>query len=97
LAVTRYQVSVPFGVVNQTADGVFGGIREKPVYPHLISAGIYYLTPALRALAPQNQAFDMPEILASGNEAGLKIGLFPVHENWRDMGQPDDFKAEQEK
>ena len=95
VAATRHKMTVPFGVIQQTADGVLSGITEKPSFTHLVSAGVYYIGPELRSLSRRGEAFDMPELLISGADRGLRIGIFPLHEKWRDMGRPDDFKAEQ--
>ena len=35
----------------------------------------------------------MPELLTLAVGAGLRIGLFPVHEYWKDVGRPDDLAA----
>ena len=35
----------------------------------------------------------MPELLNLGREVGLRIGLFPIHEYWTDLGRPDQLEA----
>jgi NDP-sugar pyrophosphorylase family protein len=35
----------------------------------------------------------MPELLNIGKRIGLKIGLFPIHEYWTDVGRPADLEA----
>jgi NDP-sugar pyrophosphorylase family protein len=42
---------------------------------------------------PEATRIDMPDLLNLGRSAGLKIGLFPVHEYWIDVGRPDDLAA----
>jgi len=91
IAVSRYDTQVPFGVIRQTPDGAFAGIDEKPSVTHFVAAGLYYLSPEFVALAPRGRAVDMPELLMLGANAGLRIGLFPVHEYWKDVGRPDDL------
>lgn len=93
IAIARYEVNVPFGVVNYGPDGSFGRIQEKPSLTYYIAAGIYYLSPEFRALVPAGQHMDMPELLNLGRGIGLHIGLFPVHEYWLDVGRPEDLQS----
>ena len=91
VGVARYEVDVPFGVVRYGDDGLFAGIDEKPRISSFIAAGIYYLSPEFVALVPDNRPMDMPELLNLGRSIGLKIGVFPIHEYWTDIGRPDDL------
>lgn len=93
IAVSPYRVPIPFGVIQQDEDGIFQGIDEKPTYTYFVAAGIYMLAPAFCRLVPPNTRIDMPELLNLGRDAGLKIGLFPIHEYWIDVGRPDDLDA----
>lgn len=93
VCVARHEVQIPFGVVRQDGEGMFEGIDEKPLLQHFVAAGIYYLGAEFLALAPRRQFIDMPELLNRGKRAGLKIGLFPIHEYWADVGRPDDLDA----
>ena len=93
VAVSRYEMQVPFGVIRQTGDGLFAGIDEKPRMTHFVAAGLYYLSPEFIALTPRGRPVDMPELLTLASGAGLRIGLFPVHEYWKDVGRPGDLAA----
>lgn len=93
VAVARHDLEVPFGVVRYDEHGLFESIEEKPRISNFIAAGVYYLGPEFTALVPQATAMDMPELLTLGRRIGLKIGLFPIHEYWSDVGQPDDLEA----
>ena len=92
IAVSPYEIKVPFGVVRVNDEGLFSGIEEKPVLTEFVSAGIYYLTPQVLALAPRNRRIDMPELLNKTEEVGLRLGLFPIHEYWIDVGQKHDLQ-----
>lgn len=93
IGVTRYDVDVPYGVVRRDSDGLFAGIEEKPRISNFIAGGVYYLSPAFLALVPTGRPYDMPELLNNAHEIGLRIGLFPIHEYWTDVGQPEDLEA----
>ena len=92
IAVTQHETEVPFGVVQKDKNGLFLAIEEKPIIRNFVAAGIYYLSPEFFALVPKNTPFDMPDLLNRGREIGLKVGLFPIHEPWIDVGRPDDLK-----
>ncbi len=91
VAVSRYNVHIPFGVLRLGEDGLFSGIEEKPTNSYFVAAGIYMLSPEFVALTPRGRAVDMPELLEAGRSEGFRVGLFPLHEYWRDVGQPDDL------
>jgi len=93
VAIANYDVEVPFGVIRQTEDGLFSAIDEKPRISHFIAAGIYILSSEILNLVPKNQNMDMPHLLNLGREIGLRIGLFPIHEYWIDVGRPDDLNT----
>lgn len=91
IAVAQYRTQIPFGVVRHGEDGLFTGIDEKPNQEHFVAAGIYLLSPEFRTLISPKEYIDMPALLNKGRKLGLKIGLFPIHEYWADIGRPDDF------
>jgi NDP-sugar pyrophosphorylase family protein len=89
IAVTPFDVTVPFGVIRYDDQGVFESIDEKPTFTHFVAAGIYLLGSEFQGLFAPNEKIDMPDLLNLGRQAGLKIGLFPIHEYWIDIGRPD--------
>lgn len=91
IAVIRHETNIPFGVVRYGDDGLFQSIEEKPVLSHFVAAGVYMLRPTFAGLVNQDRPMDMTELLTLGREVGLKIGLFPIHEYWVDVGRPDDL------
>ncbi len=91
VAVARHEVDIPFGVIRYGDDGLLDRIDEKPQISNFIAAGVYYLSPEYLALVPKDKEMDMPELLNTGKGIGLRAGLFPIHEYWTDVGQPDDL------
>ena len=91
VGVSRYDMRIPYGVIRRDEKGLFAGIDEKPTLSHFVAAGIYYLTPQFVSLVPRDRPVDMPEMLDNAHRAGLRIGVFPVHEYWIDIGLPDDL------
>ncbi|MDF1749683.1 MAG: sugar phosphate nucleotidyltransferase [Alphaproteobacteria bacterium] len=95
IAVARYEHDVPYGVVRQNDDGLFAGIEEKPKLRYFVSGGIYCFGREILSLVPKNVPMDMPELLNEARELGMKVGLFPIHEYWKDVGRPSDLSRVQ--
>ena len=93
ICVTQHHTDIPFGVVRYGEDGSFQGIDEKPRISNFIAAGVYYLSPEFFGLVSSERAMDMPELLNQGRDIGLKIGIFPIHEYWTDVGRSADLDA----
>ena len=92
VAVRKYDVRVPFGVVELRRDEITR-IVEKPEYNFFVNAGIYLLDPECLPLVPYNQFFDMPDLLKALIADDAKVGSFPLHEYWLDVGRLDDFET----
>lgn len=92
IGVARYDVEIPYGVVTHDENGLFAAIEEKPTRRQFVAAGVYYLAPEFLSLVPSGKPMEMPELLNAGREIGLRIGLFPLHESWLDIGRPADFE-----
>lgn len=93
IAVARHELEIPFGVVRYGEDGLFERVDEKPRVTHFVAAGVYYLGAGFMPLVPKDRAIDMPELLNLGRSLEMKIGLFPIHEYWTDVGRPTDLEA----
>jgi len=96
IGASRYDIEIPFGVLDTDDDGNVSGIREKPRYEHFVSAGIYIVEPTVYKDVVANQHLDMPNLLSSAIEKKRKVGLFPIHEYWLDLGRPDDLELAEE-
>ena len=97
IAVARHEVNVPFGVIHFDKNGDFEEIKEKPNIINYVSAGINILSPKFQKLVNSEKKIDMPELLSIGRSLNLKIGIFPLHEKWIDLGNLEDLKKINEK
>ena len=94
IAVRQYEFNVPYGVVE--SDGVFvKGISEKPTVRQFINAGIYLLNPSVRRLVPNQQQYDMPDLIHRILSEGRQVVCFPVREYWLDIGIEDQYMQAQ--
>ncbi len=95
MCVQTHQVEIPFGVIE--ADGnTINRIDEKPVKGFLVNAGIYVIEPSILKLLDKKVHTSMPELFKLVIETGQKASAFAMHEDWLDIGRPEDFEKADE-
>ncbi|GAA2796457.1 nucleotidyltransferase family protein [Kribbella solani] len=87
VATTQYRHQVPFGVLEQ-ANGRLARILEKPAPSWPVNAGIYVLDPDLISKIPDDRLFPITELLDQCLKQGWPVGLWPIREQWQDIGRP---------
>ena len=92
IGVREYDMQVPYGVVHLEGLHV-AQLEEKPVQRFFVNAGIYVLEPELIEKIPQSE-FNMTDLLDQLIPR-RKVGAFPIHEYWIDIGQSADFQKAQ--
>jgi NDP-sugar pyrophosphorylase family protein len=95
VGVRKYDVEVPFGVVELDEVHV-NQIREKPSFNFFINAGAYLLEPEACDFIPSGRRFDMTELIQRLIEAGKVVVSFPIMEYWLDIGRHEDYVKAQE-
>lgn len=95
MGVKPYQVQVPYGVVNIEGDQVHN-LDEKPVYSFFTNTGIYILNPEMISLIPYNESYDMTDLARQVLSHNGRVGAFPFHEYWLDIGKHGDYAQAQE-
>jgi dTDP-glucose pyrophosphorylase len=94
VAVRRYEVQVPYGVVE--CDGVrLVGLREKPELNFFVNAGIYLLEPSVYRHIPANKHLNMTDLIDLLITRGESVVSFPVREYWLDIGKHADYERAQ--
>jgi len=91
ICVRKYGLQVPYGVIESKASRVTK-IIEKPIHNFFINAGIYILNPSLLEFIGKDQYIDMPDLLEQQISNGKQVNLFPIHEEWMDIGHIETFK-----
>ncbi|MFQ5767764.1 MAG: nucleotidyltransferase family protein [Acidobacteriota bacterium] len=87
VGVKPYRVEVPYGVVGDLQGDQILELTEKPAYSFLANLGIYILNPEVIALVPTSSTFDMTELIRKVLDRHGRVGAYPVHEYWIDMGE----------
>lgn len=94
LGVKDYDVQIPYGVV-QLSDGLVCRLDEKPSQRFFVNGGIYVLNASVVELIPEGQAYDMTDLIQAALRHGRRVGGFPIHEYWLDIGRSDDYARAQ--
>ncbi len=91
MCLRQYEHQIPFGVVVTDQDRVVK-IEEKPLRRYFVNGGIYVLSPDVLKHVPQQTYCDMPSILEKLIEKESRVGAYPFHEYWIDVGSLDDYE-----
>ncbi|MDC0627910.1 sugar phosphate nucleotidyltransferase [Candidatus Pelagibacter sp.] len=79
-----HEYQIPFGVIELKKE-VLKNITEKPIISSLVNAGIYVLNKKIIG-TKKNKKTSMVDLILENTEKRKKIGVFPMHENWIDVG-----------
>ena len=85
--------TIPYGVVETSADGQIREITEKPHMSFLANTGVYVLEPCVLDEIAAGEHIDMTDLTLRCIQKGMRAGVFPVSEKaWLDMGQIKDME-----
>ncbi|MGJ1224638.1 nucleotidyltransferase family protein [Sphingobacterium siyangense] len=96
VATTSYHVDVPYAVLEVNESNTVKSLKEKPRYTYYSNAGIYILKRDLLKMIPENQFFDITDLMDRILEMNLKLVTYPINGYWLDVGKHEDFKKAQE-
>lgn len=91
VCVREYQQTIPYGVVEINKDQLLA-LEEKPINNYFVNAGIYVLEPEILKYIPENQAYDMTDLIKNLIQTKHKTAVFPIREYWTDIGRIEDYK-----
>jgi len=91
MAVREETYQIPFGVVRLKGTRILE-IEEKPIHSYFANAGIYVIDPSLLSFVPKNTFYDMPDLINDVIASEKKVGSFPIHEYWADIGNYDELQ-----
>jgi dTDP-glucose pyrophosphorylase len=91
MALNERKFEVPYGVVELDNTRVTG-LREKPSMPVLINAGVYVVEPIVLSRIPHDTRWNMTDVIDDLLAAQMRVGGFPIHEYWIDIGEPGQLR-----
>lgn len=94
LVTREYESQIPFGVVHVDGNNV-KGLEEKPTIKHLVSTGIYALSPESLDYVEKGQFLDMPDLIVRLMNQGMKTTAYKFNDYWLDIGRIEEFERAQ--
>jgi len=88
MGVRRYQVQVPFGVV-ETERSLIRAFREKPSVEYLVNAGVYVFNQEALDMVPAGQEFPITALFEDCLARDKPVAAHLIEEEWIDVGQLD--------
>lgn len=96
IATYRRELRSEFGLLEVDETMRMVGYREKPIYQHLVSMGLYVLNrDAVRRWIVPGEYLDMPALMQRASEADLLVRCHQQDCTWLDIGRPEDFAVAQ--
>lgn len=95
MCVREYNYRCPYGVVKFDGWDITE-LREKPVYTEFVNAGIYVISPDMIKIVPKDKYYDMTDLFNDMVARKEKALIFPIRENWMDIGRLEDFERAKE-
>ncbi|MCS4227927.1 nucleotidyltransferase family protein [Sphingobacterium sp. BIGb0165] len=96
VAATSYHVDVPYAVLEVNETNTVKSLKEKPRYTYYSNAGIYILKKDILKMIPEDQFFDITDLMDRIIEMNLKLITYPINGYWLDIGKHEDFRKAQE-
>ena len=88
--------SIPYGVLETEEDGRLTKMKEKPSFNFQVNAGVYFLSNTVLNLLPNNQFYNITDMMSKLLEGSGKVGVFPVSEgSWFDIGEWKEYQKTQ--
>ena len=91
IAVTPYQVAVPFAILSLDGERVTG-LEEKPSYSYYANAGIYLIRNSVLNTLERGVRTDATDLIERTIARGGVVTYYPIKGTWIDVGSPTDFR-----
>lgn len=96
VGVRRHEYVVPYGVVEM-GEGQIRSIEERPTLSFHINCGIYVVNPEILDLVPEDQLFDMPDLIRVAMRSGRRVFGYHIRERWVAIENLKDLTEEVDK
>ena len=96
MAVREYFWKHPFGVIKTNGLKI-KSIKEKPIEKTYINAGIYVFKNRITKILKKDKKIEMPDFFRLLKKRKYNTIVFPMFENWLDIGDTKDYAQAQKK
>ena len=83
--------NVPYGVITSD-ESLLIGYDEKPEKGVVINAGIYVVSPKVLSFIPEDEYFDMSQLINVLIKEKMRLVTYHYTGSWIDIGCMDDFE-----
>ncbi|HTK19662.1 MAG TPA: nucleotidyltransferase family protein [Mucilaginibacter sp.] len=90
VASRTHEIEVPFGVLSNDNNKI-RDVIEKPKHSFLVNAGMYVVNPQLIRKIPDNEEYNMTDLMKDCIKDGLNVIAYPFIEEWIDVGRHNDY------
>ena len=90
IGIHDYIQHIPFGVIDVNGTEVVS-ICEKPEKHYNVNSGVYIIEPELIDTVPEENAFQMTELIGNTINSKQKVGVHLNKGSWIDVGQHKDL------
>jgi dTDP-glucose pyrophosphorylase/predicted transcriptional regulator len=90
MAVRLHEWRNPFGVVKTKGIDIVS-FEEKPIHQSNVNAGVYAINPDSLKFLKDGEPCDMPVFFEALKSRSKRVIAYGVHENWQDVGRPEDL------
>lgn len=95
VAAIRREERIEYGVLSVQDDKLIG-FREKPVFEHMVSMGVYAASRRIVDYIPPAGPFGFDQLMLKLLAAEEKVVVHHHHGFWLDIGRPDDYAVANE-
>ena len=96
VATSSYHVDVPYGILEVDGNNQVNSLKEKPRYTYYSNAGIYLIKKELLSLVPENEFYNVTDLMDKLISNNKKLISYPILGYWLDIGKHDDYRKAQE-
>ena len=93
ICTAQYDISIPFGTLEMK-DTKLINLEEKPTKKFFINAGVYVINNSILSRLKSNKFINMTDIIEK-NIKNNNVAVFPLHEQWLDIGDHENYKKAQ--
>lgn len=84
-------MNIAYGVIESNCDNSVTEIKEKPSYDFVISGGMYCLSPRVLKYIPDDQYFEITELIDICIKNNMNVKHYLIDDYWMDIGRIEDY------